>query len=159
MRMTTRVRLCALFVWLGCLIVPSVVWAQDEQAIRKLLTDDYDKVENSRDVVAKMRLYTSDVVIVPPEGAITSGADAARAFFADVFTREDFQGTTTVAGVDVLGDLGIAWGTWQGKVTPKAGGTPATVGGKFMTVVRRQPDGSWKIARETWNIAPEKQHR
>jgi ketosteroid isomerase-like protein len=34
---------------------------------------------------------------------------------------------------------------------PKAGGPESLFDGKFLTVFKRQPDGSWKIYRDCFN--------
>ena len=46
-------------------------------------------------------------------------------------------------------------GTWNLSQTPKAGGEEEQSNGKWLAVQQRQPDGSWKIARTTWNLAPQ----
>ena len=38
-------------------------------------------------------------------------------------------------------------------VTPKEGGETVEEKGKVLEILQRQPDGSWKIAREIWNVA------
>lgn len=37
-------------------------------------------------------------------------------------------------------------------LTPKAGGEPIEMRGKIIEVCQKQPDGSWKFAREIWNL-------
>ncbi len=49
------------------------------------------------------------------------------------------------------GDLAFARGTYAATFVAKSGGDPATVEGKYMTILRRQPDGSWKIYRDIFN--------
>ena len=41
----------------------------------------------------------------------------------------------------VFGDIGYARGVYTTRVTPKSGGAPSFVDGKFLTVYRRQADG------------------
>jgi len=36
-------------------------------------------------------------------------------------------------------------------VTPKAGGESIQLEGKYLVVFQKQPDGSWKAARDIWN--------
>ena len=49
--------------------------------------------------------------------------------------------------VDASGDWGYFWSTYSLRSTPKAGGNPTTTKGKSVFIVKRQRDGSWKIAR------------
>ena len=55
--------------------------------------------------------------------------------------------TTTV---DVGGDFAIETGTYEMTVTPK-GGKPTPDKGKYVTVWKKQADGSWKIYRDISN--------
>ena len=59
--------------------------------------------------------------------------------------------------VTVSGDMAVARGVYQATLTPKAGGDNILVDGKYMTLLQRQPDGSWKIHRDIFNsnVPPE----
>ena len=58
--------------------------------------------------------------------------------------------TTSVEG---RGDLAYAIGTYRMAVTPKkAGAKPLPVEqGKYVEVMKKQGDGSWKIVYDIWN--------
>lgn len=137
------------------LLLPSSAAAQADDAIRKLISVDYDKAELAGDVDAKMRLYTSDVVLLPPEGSIVVGERAVRAWHERMYKQKTTQITSVVERVEASGDWGVGWGIWRGTVAP-TGAQSQTANGKFLVVVRRQSDGSWKIAREVWNAEPMK---
>jgi ketosteroid isomerase-like protein len=49
--------------------------------------------------------------------------------------------------VEVDGDLGYIWSRYTNTETPKAGGETIEDHGHAVIIVRRQHDGSWKIAR------------
>lgn len=51
----------------------------------------------------------------------------------------------------VFGDWGFARGTYTGTLTAKDGGKTINVDGKYLTIFKRQADGSWKIARDCYN--------
>ena len=36
-------------------------------------------------------------------------------------------------------------------LTPKAGGEPTEDSGKWLGILKRQPNGSWKVHRDIWN--------
>ena len=52
--------------------------------------------------------------------------------------------------VDVAGDYAIETGAYEMTATPP-GGKPATEKGKYVTVWKKQSDGSWKIYRDIAN--------
>jgi len=53
--------------------------------------------------------------------------------------------------VRVSGDLAVVRGTDTGTTAPKSGGEPVKYNLKWLTVLERQPDGTWKWIYEMWN--------
>ena len=53
----------------------------------------------------------------------------------------------TTLDVTVSGDLAVEHGTYELTIVPK-GGKPAPDKGHYLTVWKKQPDGSWKIVRD-----------
>jgi ketosteroid isomerase-like protein len=51
----------------------------------------------------------------------------------------------------ILGDRAFSSGTFTRKMAPKTGGPESFFEGKFLTIFKRQPDGSWKIYRDCFN--------
>lgn len=51
----------------------------------------------------------------------------------------------------VAGDWGFARGTYTASVKSKADGAVTKVEGKFLTIFKKQADGSWKIFRDCYN--------
>lgn len=47
--------------------------------------------------------------------------------------------------------MAFARGTYSVKRTPVAGGETVETDGKYMTIFKRQADGSWKIYRDIFN--------
>jgi ketosteroid isomerase-like protein len=60
---------------------------------------------------------------------------------------EDYQltWTPTDAVMGASGDMGYTWSHYEGR-SKDANGKPVTVAGRLITIWRRQPDGSWKVA-------------
>jgi ketosteroid isomerase-like protein len=54
--------------------------------------------------------------------------------------------------IEGRGDLAYARGHYTMEGTPKAAGVPALrEQGKFVEVLRRQPDGTWRYAVDMWS--------
>ncbi len=86
------------------------------------------------------------------DGVVLSNGKAAvvgRAAIAKSATWDPKQyqltWTTTDAQMSPAGDMGYAWGHFEGR-SQDAGGHPVTTTGRFITVWQKQPDGSWKVA-------------
>jgi len=53
------------------------------------------------------------------------------------------------------GDMGFTWGHYEGHFKEKDG-SPGVVSGRYMTVWKKQADGSWKVALDASNNEPPK---
>jgi ketosteroid isomerase-like protein len=52
--------------------------------------------------------------------------------------------TPTEATMGPSGDMGYTWGHYEGR-SKDANGNPVVTSGRYMTIWRKQPDGSWKV--------------
>jgi uncharacterized protein (TIGR02246 family) len=153
MRGRRRAVAAALLGLVALLLAPETAWTQ-EDAIRRLVGEDYDKAMAAGDVSAKMRLYTADAVLMPPEGPTVSGQEAIRLWHVAFFKKGTSPGVSKVDEIQVFGEWGFARGTFSGTVPSRPGGPPSGVSEKWLVVVKRQADGSWKIARDIWTQEP-----
>jgi len=63
--------------------------------------------------------------------------------------------TPTDAKMSPSGDIGYTWGHFEGK-SKDANGNPVTNSGRYITIWRREKDGSWKVVLDAGaNDAPE----
>ncbi len=62
------------------------------------------------------------------------------------WSPKDYQltWTPTSAMMSPDGDMGYTWGHYDGH-SKDANGNPIVTGGRYITVWRKQPDGSWKV--------------
>ncbi|MGH7526303.1 MAG: YybH family protein [Gemmatimonadales bacterium] len=133
--------------------------AEDEAAVRAL-DAEWARAASAGDANAVAALYTSDATVLPPMEPIRQG-EAAKKYWIDITNA--FSGPTelTTTAVEGRGDLAYAVGTYRSTLTPKkAGAKPLpTEQGKYLEVLKKQTDGSWKIVYDMWspNAPPAKQ--
>ena len=60
--------------------------------------------------------------------------------------------TINTEEVQILGDWGYSHGTYVLEITPKVGGETTRNSGKFLDILEKQIDGSWKIAIDCHNF-------
>jgi ketosteroid isomerase-like protein len=73
------------------------------------------------------------------------------------WSPKDYQltWTPTDATMGPSGDMGYTWGHFEGR-SKDANGNPVLTGGRYMTIWRKEPDGSWKVVLDAGaNDAPE----
>ncbi len=128
----------------GC--APAVDVEADEAAIRNLDTR-LVAASNASDLAGWLALFTDDMVLMLPNEPTLIGKEAFRSWAQRAFEQFTFEETLTTEEAQVAGDWGFTRGTFETTVTPTAGGEPHRVSGKYLFVVKRQPDASWKYVR------------
>jgi ketosteroid isomerase-like protein len=122
----------------------------DIAAIDEVLVQ-YGTASSNGDLDLWLSLHADDVVKMGPNAPTIYGIEALRAsneFFFDNFTVD---GASYPEETYVDGDMGFTRGNYTLTITPKAGGDPSYVDGKYLTICKRQADGSWKISHDCYN--------
>jgi ketosteroid isomerase-like protein len=71
------------------------------------------------------------------------------------WSPKDYQliWTPTDATIGPSGDIGYTWGHFEGH-SKDANGNPVTTSGRYITIWRKQPDGTWKVALDAGSNEP-----
>ena len=130
---------------------PAALSSADESNIRAL-DAAWGKAATAGDGDAIAALYAPDATLLPPGEPMVKG-EAAKKYWMDF--AKGYSGPTELntQSVEGSGDLAVAVGTYRMSLTPKkAGAKPLpTEEGKYVEVLKRQDDGSWKILHDVWN--------
>lgn len=96
--------------------------------------------------------YDSAGIQMAPDDPYTPGIPAIRAAMAPVFADSTFNlsWTPTMAFASEDGTLGYTLGTWV-STRYNAEGKGQVVTGKYVTIWRKQADGSWKVVFDGGN--------
>lgn len=100
-------------------------------------------VFNAGDLDALVALYEPEALLVPEPGRTVRGHAAIREALQGFLA---LKGTMTIQPIAILtaGDLALTHGQWTLSATGPDG-QPITLGGKTAEVLRRQPDGTWRL--------------
>lgn len=92
-----------------------------------------------------VRYFAAGGTMIQP-GRLVTGRDAIGEFMAPAFADSSFSITwePTEADVGAGGDLGYTVGRYEVRSADAAGKVSVRVG-TYLTVWRKQPDGSWKV--------------
>jgi uncharacterized protein (TIGR02246 family) len=114
---------------------------------------------NAGNLDGVIAVYAEDAFLLPPNLPPQKGRDAIRKFWGGLLgaytTRFEINSET----VEGRGDLAYTVGQYKLSATPKAKGPPPIEEeGKFVEVLKRQPDGSWKYVVDMYsaNSPPKK---
>jgi ketosteroid isomerase-like protein len=71
------------------------------------------------------------------------------------WSPKDYQlvWTPTDAVIGPSADIGYTWGHYEGH-SKDANGNPVTTSGRYITIWRKQPDGSWKVVLDAGSNEP-----
>ena len=103
------------------------------------------------DAESFVALITDDAVFMPPNEPPVTGKEAIRSWLQDFFDQFTIEYTPSFGEIVVAGDWAFESYSWTWTLTPVAGGEPISDSMKCVHIYQRQPDGSWKIARDIWN--------
>jgi len=103
-----------------------------------------------KDTEALVSHYADDAYLVAPCVAGTEGSTPIRQVYADASTDPAFDVQLSVTKVDVerSGDLAYARGKFTEKYTDKKTGKVMSDSGSYLTVYKKQDDGSWKAVED-----------
>jgi uncharacterized protein (TIGR02246 family) len=128
--------------------------SDDEQAIRKL-TEDWLAAIRAKDIPGLAGMVTDDAVFLPSGLPPIRGKQAVETMYRSFFPQfSSVEQTVSIEELEVVGDWAYAWGTEKFTLVPQAGGPPIEMQGKGMSILKRQPNGSWKFARGINNSLP-----
>src|SRR5690242_1268194 len=126
---------------------------QDRQAIAKAEAD-FEKARTERGLEGWLSFFADDTADFVRGGPFTFTKEEMRTRLQKTFDPAD-QLTWKPVKIEVAasGDLAYSLGTWQleGK-DPK--GNDVTQTGKYITVWKKQKDGSWKVVADTGTVDP-----
>ena len=110
----------------------------------------------ANDLDALIDLSAEDAILLPPETAPIVGKSGIAAFLRQGWSRgeapEAIEYTHDFADITITGEWAFECGTFKSVWREPGSGAVSTESGNLLRVLRRQPDGSWKIARAMWNL-------
>jgi uncharacterized protein (TIGR02246 family) len=115
------------------------------------LWNEYAAAWRAGDMERWIALWTDDGIQMPPGAPRNVGKEQIRTANQPGMDQNDYEMTINPDQVQVLGDRAYSHGTYTCEMTPKAGGETKSYSGKFLDILEKQADGSWKIAIDCHN--------
>ncbi len=124
--------------------------ADDERAIRDLI-DTWMAASTAGDTATMLSLMTDDVVFTVP-GREPFGKEAFAAAAQDM-QGVRIEGSSEIRELRVLGDWAYLRSYLEMSVTPP-GGDAMRRSGYTLTILRKEADGKWRLARDANMLTP-----
>lgn len=142
-----------IFVWLVFLVVSGcVALGQKGKAEDAILAADaaWLKVYQAKDLAKSVAFCDEQGSMLAPDTPIATGKDAIAKVIADDFIHDNIMWHAIKVGVARSGDLGYTSGATEMNVKDASGKT-VVYRGKYLTVWKKQEDGSWKVLYDMFN--------
>jgi ketosteroid isomerase-like protein len=144
----------AVVLLLGCAPPPEPAEGPSSEAdlaaIRQLETDFVAAISRG-DTGAMAKMIVKDFVAMPPDRPPIVGSEATMAYWSELFETHTLDVSTSIGEVVADDDWAFVRATNQWKATPKADADPQEGHATYLHIFQKQPDGSWKVARDIWN--------
>jgi uncharacterized protein (TIGR02246 family) len=113
--------------------------------------NDYSASLTAGDADRWLSLWDEGGVQLPPDAPPVEGKIAISSKIRGILDQFKFEMSVHNLEVQPAGDWAFSRGAYQARLIPKKGGAPIQIDGKYLTVLRKQGDGSWKIYRDMFN--------
>ena len=124
--------------------------AADVTAIR-VVSDARAEAFRQGDAAGIARHFTEDGLLMAPGAPTQQGREAVRAYYQSIFDQYHAALDSGYDEVEVGGDMAYGRGFAKVTLTPKAGGPTTTSTAKYINILKRQADGTWKNTHDIWN--------
>jgi uncharacterized protein (TIGR02246 family) len=124
---------------------------EDERAIRELV-DTWLAASKAGDLATVLNLMTDDVIFMVP-GRKPFGKEAFAAA-SEGMKNLRIEGTSAIEEIQVLGDWAYLRNYIEMTVSPPDG-KPVRRSGYTLTILRKEHDGRWRLARDANLLAAE----
>jgi len=122
----------------------------DVAAINELF-NQYASSINAGDIDLWISLWADDGIQMPPGNPAVIGKENIKAGLQSSFDLFNWKMTIDGEEVKVAGDWAFARGNYTYTLTPKEEGKTIKGSGKYLSILAKQADGSWKFARDCFN--------
>ena len=152
----------SLALWIALSVLacapPAAELTDEDRSAIATMGDRYLQALVDDDATALASLFVEDGIRLVNEGAVTHGRAAIQNIGRLAPTGNpdgDFiSSRTDNITIGGQGDLAYSWMDYDLVTVPSAGAEAATHLGRFLTVMRKQPDGSWLFVAVMFNRRP-----
>jgi ketosteroid isomerase-like protein len=125
--------------------------AADEAALRKA-DADWSNSAKANQVDAFVAYYTDDATVLPPNSPMAASKDDIRKVIGGFLALPaiNLKWQPTKVEVSKSGDVGYTMGTYEMSFNDPEG-KPTSDHGKYLEVWKKQGDGSWKCAVDSFS--------
>jgi uncharacterized protein (TIGR02246 family) len=109
------------------------------------------KAFNEGDAAGIATHFTEDAYLMAPDFPTKRGQKAIQEYYQSIFDEYETKLESGYEDVKVDGDLAYGRGFAKVWLKPKSGGEEMYSESKYLNILERQSDGTWKTTHDIWN--------
>lgn len=109
------------------------------------------KAFNEGDAAAIAIHFTDDAHLMAPDKPVMRGKAAVKSYYQSIFDQYRTVLESHYDEVEVSGKLAYGRGFAKVILFPKAGGDSIVSTAKYLNILKKQSDGTWKTSHDVWN--------
>lgn len=95
--------------------------------------------------------FTEDAILMAPGVEAMTGREAVRDYYQSIFDEYAPELESRYVEIKVEGDLAYGRGIATVTLTAIDGSETTVSTSKYLNILQRQPDGTWKTTHDIWN--------
>jgi ketosteroid isomerase-like protein len=130
----------------------AVTTAQDPVAAVKAADLQWSKAAQTHDMTALFTFYADDATVLPANAELLTNKPSVQKYWSEKLTKGvDVSWTPMYLEASSAGDMVYVVGSYTMTSKPVGKGKASSDHGKYMSIWKKQADGSWKAEADTWN--------
>ena len=109
------------------------------------------KAFNEEDAAGIAIHFTDDALLMAPGKPAARGRQAVQSYYQSIFDTYHPVLESHYDEVQVSGNIGYGRGSAKVTLIPKSGGDTLFSTSKYINIMQKQEDGSWKTTHDIWN--------
>ena len=106
---------------------------------------------NNSDAAGIAEHFTEDAILMAPGVPAMEGREAVRNYYQSIFDEYETELDSYYEEIKIDGDLAYGRGVAKVTLITTNGTESSSSTSKYLNILQRQPDGTWKTTHDIWN--------
>lgn len=130
---------------------PTEQSAEKDKEMITAVSNARAKAFNNSDAAGIAEHFTKDAILMAPGVPAMEGREAVRDYYQSIFDEYETELDSYYEEIKIDGDLAYGRGVAKVTLIPKNDTESSSSTSKYLNILQRQPDGTWKTTHDIWN--------